>query len=272
MEVAEREVGRDADADVMPDAVPVDVIPPVAVVVGVVIELESDVELPIPVPVADTDVSLTEVDEGPVGAVTVSLVGDARMLEIMLARAVVPALVAEVGDVAEAPAESPKLPGPVTPAVVVARRSEVSPPTSEVKIPPPDEDAEAAVPVGTVTGAVPEALVDPTESVTTGSVAVDVGAVPRAVVTPETTEPRRDVAPGRRPASVEDAAAAVEPPVPVKETPDVTTSGLEVEAGVAGVVAVTTPPGPKVMAPLLEAASEIEVGTEVSTEELVIVG
>lgn len=51
-----------------------------------------------------------------------------------------------------------------------------------------------------------------------------------------------------------------------------TASGLEVAAAVEAVEAVTTPPGPKVMAPLLEATAEAEVGAELSLAEEVIVG
>jgi hypothetical protein len=273
--------GRVADPDTMPEDVIPEVTPEdvvaisVGVVVGVVIEPESDPEFP--VPVADAVVSLTDVESavkmvpesvvaGPVGAVTeTSLVGDARMLGIMLARAVVPALVAAdkpeatVGETSPPVEPAPELPGPVTPEVV-GRRSEVSPPTSEAKSPPSD-DAE---PVETETGVEPEAVMAAPESATVGADAIVVDAVPRAVVTPETTEPRRDVTPGRRPASAE-LPAAVEPPLPEKETSDVTPSKLVVATGVAAVVGVTTPPGPKVMAPLLE-TPEADVGREVSIE------
>lgn len=227
VEEPERPVGRDADGDVipdgepdekvMPDAKPVDEIP-FPLEAGVIIEPGGDVKLP--VPVADTDVSLEVLlppaksdpvllNIDPVGKML--LLGDARMLEMMLARAVVPALEPEIVDVAEAPAEStPELPDPVTPETVVGKRSELSPPTSEDRMPLSEADAEAEA---AVIGAVPDRVGAATELLSTEPPESIVGALPRAVVTPDTTELRREPTPGRRPESVAEPAA-VDPPVP----------------------------------------------------------
>jgi hypothetical protein len=210
-----------------------------------------------------------------------------KMLEIMLARPVLDEGALDTGvAVAETPEETgPVIPdeiavapveaGPVIPEVSVTEvavepRSEVTPLTTELRtevgrIPVAVEDA-GAVPVdcGTVTGSEPGTEVAGLE------VAV-VGAVPTAVVTPETTELKRDETGGRMPLSVGVAeAGAVDPPLPVKESPDVTLSGVPVEVGATVLLEPPRiPDGPKIMPPVLEEGAADD-GTVVSLAAAVV--
>lgn len=169
-----------------------------------------------------------------------------RMLEIMLARPVLAALVAvglPVGETRVSVELTPVEADPVTP-VPDGSKSETTLDTT-----PPVEAA-----VGEAVG------VTVSEPVSVGE-ATGVVVGTRAVVRPETTLLRA----GRRPESVA-LVGAVEAPVPEKDRPDATLSAVVVVGTVVSVgVGVTIPPGPKVTGPVLEGAA---ADAEVSIEEL----
>lgn len=251
--------------EVIPEGVLVGVVIPVEV--GVVIVPVGEVVvsgIPVPVDVGPVGVGVPEgVTVGPV-EVPESVAEPVleKMLEITLARSVLDDGGAVPGpvipdEISVTPVEA----GPVIPegslvVVGVGTRFEVTSLTTELR-------AE----VGRIPVSVEDGGAVPVE-------AGDVGAVPTALVTPETTELKRDVTGERMPLSVGVAeAGAVEPPLPEKETPEVTLSGVVVVAGASLVLdPPRIPDGPKRIPPVLEEAGSDDGTVSLGLMGLVVVG
>jgi hypothetical protein len=198
-------------------------------------------------------------------AVTRSLVTDPRRLDKILASPVL-SMVVEVAaaDETEVVGKMPVEAAPLIPAAVVVGSKDTTKEESK------DESSSGVVLVAAAEADVvveaSEVVVAASEVVVAGSEAVEAAAAvvgTRTLDMSDTIELSKLLRP--RPEALLVVDAAVDPPVPENDTPDVTLES-EVVVGAAGFVVlelvVKMPPGPKVIPPSVDAAAEDVVGTK----------
>jgi hypothetical protein len=221
-----------------------------------------------------------------------SLVTDARRLDKILPSPVLSAVVVEVvaADEAEVVVKTPVEAAPLIPEVVVGGSKETTKEESKdesgsgvVLVAAAEADvvvaasevvvagSEVAVVGSEVVVAGSEVAVAELEVVVAGSEVVVAATEVVGTTTldmPDTIEPSKLLRPRPEALLVVDVVvldAAVDPPVPENDTPDVTLESEVVVAAGGSVVlelVVKTPPGPKVIPPSVDAAAEDVVGTK----------
>jgi hypothetical protein len=203
-----------------------------------------------------------------------SLVTDPRRLDKILPSPVLSVVVVEVAaaDETEVVVKTPVEAAPLTPEVVGSKREESKDEIKSGVVLVAAAEADVVVVASEVVVAASEVIVAESEVVVGGSEVVVAAAEvvgTRTLDRSDTNELSKLLRP--RPEALVVVAvgdvvvldAAVDPPVPENDTPDVTLESEVVVAAAGSVVlelVVKTPPGPKVIPPSVEAAAEDVVG------------